>query len=234
MGQKVHPIGFRLGYLYDWKRRWFAKHDYAKALHEDFLIASHVKESLPNAAIADVVTERFGQTLKVNIYTARPGIVIGRSGVEVERLRERLQKFTDTPLQIEIHELRKPELCAQLVAENVALQINRRISCRRAMRRAVTAAMEAGAEGIKICCAGRLAGAEIARKEWYKEGRIPLATIKAEIDYGFAEAVTTYGKIGIKVWIYKGEVQPSGKRLGENIRVEEKKEYVDAEEDKIS
>lgn len=233
MGHKVHPIGFRVGYIYEWKGRWFAKNDYAKVLHEDFLITKHIKESLPNAAIGDVIIERFGQTLKVNIYTARPGIVIGRSGIEVERLKERLERLTDMNLQIEIFEIEKPELCAQLVAENVALQINRRISYRRAMRRAVAAAMEAGAGGIKICCGGRLAGAEIARKEWYKEGRIPLATLRADIDYGFAEAITQYGKIGVKVWIYKGEVQPSGRRLGENIKTEEKG-YVDAKKDKVS
>ena len=210
MGQKVHPIGLRLGIIKTWDSRWFAKKNYATLLHEDIKIRKIVKERLTHAGVSKIEIERAGQKAKINIHTARPGIIIGKKGAEVDKLKKDLEAMTGKQMYINIQEIRRPELEAQLVAENIALQLERRIAFRRAMKKSVTSALRLGAQGIKITCAGRLAGAEIARTEWYREGRVPLNTLRADIQYGFAEAKTTMGQIGVKVWIYKGEVlQPS-------------------------
>lgn len=209
MGQKVHPIGFRLGTIKNWNSTWFAERDYASLLHEDMTIRNYVKTKLSHAAVASVEIERVANKaskVKINIYTARPGIIIGKKGAEVENLKNELQTLTKKEIIINIKEIRKAETDAQLVAENVAFQLVRRVAFRRAMKRSVTSALRLGAQGIKIACAGRLGGHEMARREWYREGRVPLHTIRADIDYGFAEARTTYGIIGVKVWIFNGEV----------------------------
>lgn len=206
MGQKVHPIGFRLGINKTWNSSWFATKGYTKIIHEDIRIRRFVKEKLFHAGISKVEIERPGKRLKVNIWTTRPGIVIGKKGAEVEKLKAELEKMTGAQIFITIKEIRKSETDAQLVAESVALQLERRIAFRRAMKKTVLSALRFGAQGIKITCAGRLGGAEMARTEWYREGRVPLHTIRADIDYGFWEAKTTYGIIGVKVWIYKGEI----------------------------
>ncbi|MCX7816583.1 MAG: 30S ribosomal protein S3 [Syntrophales bacterium] len=209
MGQKVHPIGFRLGFIKRWQSLWYAERNYADLLHEDIRIRSHLKQKLYHAGISRIEIERAANKAKVNIYTARPGIIIGRKGAEIERIKKELERISQSEIIINILEVRKPEVDAQLVAENVAMQLERRISFRRAMKKCVSAALKFGAKGIKICCSGRLGGAEIARSEWYREGRVPLHTLRADIDYGFAEARTTYGQIGVKVWIFHGEVLPS-------------------------
>ena len=206
MGQKVNPIGLRIGINKNWKSRWFADKNYAKFLHEDLKIRNYLKKQFYHAGIADLIIERSPEKAKVIIYTARPGSIIGKKGAELENLKKNLQRFTQSEIFIQVEEVRKPELSAVLVAENVALQLERRVAFRRAMKKAVTAAMRAGAKGIKISCAGRLAGAEIARTEWYREGRVPLQTLRADIDYGEAIAKTKYGVIGVKVAIFKGEV----------------------------
>jgi small subunit ribosomal protein S3 len=206
MGQKVHPIGFRLGIIKTWDSRWFSKKNYAALLHEDIRIRKIVKERLMHAGVSKIEIERAGQKAKINIHTARPGIIIGKKGAEVDKLKKDLEALTGKQMYINIQEIRRPELEAQLVAENIALQLERRIAFRRAMKKAVTSALRLGAQGIKITCAGRLAGAEIARTEWYREGRVPLHTLRADIQYGFSEAKTTMGQIGVKVWIYKGDV----------------------------
>jgi small subunit ribosomal protein S3 len=206
MGQKVHPIGFRLGIIKTWDSRWFSEKNYAALLHEDIKIRKIVKERLMHAGVAKVEIERAGQKAKINIHTARPGIIIGKKGAEVDKLKKDLEAMTGKQMYINIQEIRRPELDAQLVAENIALQLERRIAFRRAMKKAVTSALRLGAQGIKIMCAGRLAGAEIARTEWYREGRVPLHTLRADINYGFFEAKTTMGQIGVKVWIYRGDV----------------------------
>lgn len=206
MGQKVHPIGFRLGIIKTWESRWYAKKNYAALLHEDIKIRGIVKERLTHAGVSKIEIERAGQKAKINIHTARPGIIIGKKGAEVDKLKKDLEAMTGKQMYINIQEIRRPELEAQLVAENIALQLERRIAFRRAMKKSVTSALRLGAQGIKINCAGRLAGAEIARTEWYREGRVPLHTLRADIQYGFAEAKTTMGQIGVKVWIYKGDV----------------------------
>jgi len=206
MGQKVHPIGFRLGIIKTWDSRWYAKKNYAALLHEDIKIRSIVKERLTHAGVSKIEIERAGQKAKINIHTARPGIIIGKKGAEVDKLKKDLEAMTGKQMYINIQEIRRPELEAQLVAENIALQLERRIAFRRAMKKSVTSALRLGAQGIKITCAGRLAGSEIARTEWYREGRVPLHTLRADIQYGFAEAKTTMGQIGVKVWIYKGDV----------------------------
>jgi len=208
LGQKVHPIGFRLGYTKSWNSKWYAEREYQTLLHEDIKIRKLVKQKLFHAGVSRIEIERSAQTAKVNIYTARPGIIIGRKGVEVEKLKKDLEALTGKQIYINIMEVKKPEIEAQLVAENIALQLEKRIAFRRAMKKSVAAAQRFGAQGIKIRCSGRLAGSEIARSEWYKEGRVPLHTLRADIDYGFTEAKTTYGQIGIKVWIYKGEILP--------------------------
>ena len=206
MGQKVHPIGFRLGVIRTWESNWYAEKDYSKLLHEDLKLRNYLKERLHHAGISKVEIERAAGKAKINIFAARPGIIIGKKGSEVELLKKELAKLTDKEVFINIQEVRKPEIDAQLVAENVALQLERRVAFRRAMKKAVSQSLKFGAEGIKIECSGRLGGAEMSRREWYREGRVPLHTLRADIDYGFAEAKTTYGIIGVKVWIFKGEV----------------------------
>ncbi len=206
MGQKVNPIGFRLGISRGWDSRWYAEKNYSAFVHEDLRIRKFVKKRLFHAGISKIEIERTANTVKVIIRTARPGIVIGKRGAEIDVMKKQLSKMTGRAVDLEIVEVRKPDTDAQLVAENVALQLERRVSFRRAMKKAVTTSLRMGAKGIKIMCAGRLGGAEIARTEWYREGRVPLHTLRADIDYGVAEALTTYGIIGIKVWIYKGEV----------------------------
>ncbi len=206
MGQKVHPTGFRLGIIKTWDSRWFSEKNYAALLHEDIKIRKIVKDRLMHAGVAKVEIERAGQKAKINIHTARPGIIIGKKGAEVDKLKKDLEVMTGKQMYINIQEIRRPELDAQLVAENIALQLERRIAFRRAMKKAVTSALRLGALGIKITCAGRLAGAEIARTEWYREGRVPLHTLRADIQYGFFEAKTTMGQIGVKVLIYRGDV----------------------------
>jgi len=217
MGQKVHPIGFRLGTTKTWSSRWFAGREYAKLLHEDLEICRLVKEKLAHAGISKVEVERMGQKARVTVHTARPGIVIGRRGAEVDQLRAELEKLSESEVYIVVQEIKNPELDAQLVAENIALQLQRSVPFRRVMKKAVTTSMRLGAKGIKISCAGRLAGAEIARTEWYREGRVPLHTLKADIDYGFAECKATYGKIGVKVWMLRDETQDRGAGRRERI-----------------
>ncbi|MDD4169166.1 MAG: 30S ribosomal protein S3 [Desulfotomaculaceae bacterium] len=212
MGQKVNPKGLRIGIIRDWEAKWFAdKKNYADFLQEDIAIRKHIKKKLFIAGISRIQIERAANRVKVFIHTAKPGIVIGRGGIEVENLRKQLELLTAKQVSVNIVEIKVPELDAQLVAENVASQLVKRIAFRRAMKQVVTRSMKMGAKGIKISCGGRLGGAEIARTEWYSEGKVPLHTLRADIDYGFAEAKTTYGKIGIKVWIYKGEVLPAAK-----------------------
>jgi len=208
LGQKTNPIGNRLGIIRTWESRWFAKKGYAEQLIEDLKLRKMLKEKLYHAGISRIEIERVGEKIRVLIFAARPGIIIGKKGAEVERLKKEIEEKTGKQANIEIKEVRRPELDAQLVAENIALQIEKRVAYRRAMKRAVASSIRFGAKGIKVSCAGRLAGAEIARTEWYREGRVPLSTFRADIDYGFAEAKTTYGIIGVKVWIFKGEVQP--------------------------
>lgn len=211
MGQKVNPIGLRLGIVKTWDSRWYAERNYAKFLQEDIKIRRFIKEKLYHAGISKVEIERTANRAKITIRAARPGIIIGQKGAEIEKLQKEIQKMAQREISINIQEVRRVELDAQLVAENVALQLERRIAFRRAMKKGVTSSMKFGAQGIKIACSGRLGGAEIARSEWYREGRVPLHTLRADIDYGFAEARTTYGTIGVKVWIYKGEVLPATK-----------------------
>lgn len=206
MGQKVHPVGFRLGIIRTWESKWYAEKDYAGLLHEDLKLRDYLKKRLHHAGISKVEIERAASKAKVNIFAARPGIIIGKKGSEVEALKKDLAKLTDKEIFINIQEVRKPEIDAQLVAENVALQLERRVAFRRAMKKAVSQALKFGAEGVKIECSGRLGGAEMSRREWYREGRVPLHTLRADIDYGFAEAKTTYGIIGVKVLVFKGEI----------------------------
>ena len=206
MGQKVHPKGFRLGVIKDWDSRWYAERDYAKLLHEDIRIRAYIKERLFNAGVSNIIIERTAKRARINIHAARPGIIIGKKGAEVEALRREIQKMTEKDIFINIVEVRKPEVEAQLVAENIAGQLERRVAFRRALKRSVSSALRFGAEGIKVMVAGRLNGAEMSRREWYREGRVPLQTLRADIDYGFAEARTTYGIIGVKVWVFKGEI----------------------------
>ncbi|NDV21630.1 30S ribosomal protein S3 [Desulfovibrio sp. JC022] len=206
MGQKVHPYGFRLGYTKNWLSRWFSSKDYPAFVFEDDSIRKYVKEKIFHAGISKIEIERAGGKIRLIIHTARPGIVIGRKGVEIEKLREDLRRKFNKEFALEVNEIRRPETDAQLVAENIAQQLERRVAFRRAMKRIVGLARKFGAEGIKVACAGRLAGAEIARTEWYRDGRVPLQTLRADIDYGVARANTTYGVIGIKVWIFKGEI----------------------------
>ena len=212
MGQKVHPYGFRLGIIKNWRSRWYSEKEYAANLQEDLRIREYVKTRLTHAGVSVVEIERKSSRVHVIIHTARPGIVIGKKGAEIENLKKDLQRFAKKEVSITIQEIRRPETDAQLTAENVAMQLERRIAFRRAMKKTVLSSMKLGAKGIKIHVAGRLGGAEMARSEWYREGRVPLHTLRADIDYGFAEANTTYGKIGVKVWIYKGEVLPSSPR----------------------
>jgi len=206
MGQKVHPRGFRLGVIESSDSKWFARRDYRELLHEDLKLRKFLKERLYHAGISKVEIERAANKAKINIYTARPGIVIGKKGAEIEKLKTELARLTKKETFINIHEVRRPDLDGQLVAENIALQLERRVAFRRAMKEAVSRGMRMGAQGIKVHCAGRIGGAEIARSETYREGRVPLHTLRAEISYGLAEAKTTYGVIGVKVWIFRGEI----------------------------
>jgi small subunit ribosomal protein S3 len=213
MGQKTHPIGFRLGThpRFTWRSRWFAKKGYADLLHEDAKIRRYIKEALYHAGISRIDIERSANRVKITIHTARPGIIIGRKGSEVEKLKNELQARTGKEVHLNIEEVVHPELDAQLVAENVALQLQKRVAFRRAMKKAVQSALRLGAGGIRIACAGRLGGAEIARREWYRDGRVPLQTLRADIDFGVATSHTTYGTIGVKVWIFKEEVLPTAR-----------------------
>ncbi|MFQ5988356.1 MAG: 30S ribosomal protein S3 [Candidatus Methylomirabilales bacterium] len=208
MGQKVHPEGFRLGYIKTWKSRWFANRAYADQLHEDIKIRRFLKERLYHAGVSRIEFERKANQLRIIVRAARPGIIIGRKGAEVDKLRQELASMTDKELQLDITEVRKAETNAQLLAEAVAAQLERRVAFRRAMKKSVQSALRLGAQGVKIMVSGRLGGSEIARTEWYREGRVPLHTLRADIDYGLAEARTTYGLIGVKAWIFHGEVVP--------------------------
>jgi len=218
VGQKVHPIGMRLGIIRDWDARWYAKKNYKELLHEDLAIRDFIKNNLSQASVSRVEIERAANRIRISIHTGKPGMVIGRGGSGVEKLRKNLEKLTGKQVHVNIMEIKVPELNAQLVAENIASQLVRRIAFRRAMKQSVNRTMRSGAKGIKVACSGRLAGAEIARAEAYHEGTVPLQTLRADIDYGFAEADTTYGKIGVKVWIYKGEILPEAKKTpGKNV-----------------
>jgi len=208
LGQKTHPFGFRLGIIKTWRSRWYSEKEYAPQLQEDLRIRGFVKGRLNHAGVSSIEIERRSNRINVLISTARPGIVIGKKGAEIENLKKEIQKLTPKEVSINILEIRRPETDGQLTAENVAMQLERRVAFRRAMKKTVLSSMKLGAKGIKIQVSGRLGGAEMSRTEWYREGRVPLHTLRADIDYGFAEARTTYGIIGVKVWIYKGEVLP--------------------------
>jgi len=216
VGQKVHPYGFRLGFNKTWRSRWYAEKKYAELLHEDLALRKTLKQRLGHAGVSVIEIERAANKLKVNIHTSRPGIIIGRKGVEVDRLKDEIRKRTKRDVFINILEIDKPEVDAQLVSESIAMQLEKRIAFRRAMRKAVESAQRFGAKGVKVRVAGRLGGREIARAEWYLEGRLPLHTLRADVDYGFAEARTAYGAIGVKVWIYHGESRSI--RSSENLR----------------
>jgi len=209
MGQKTHPYGFRLGYNKTWRSRWYADKEYANLLHADLQLRKSLKTRLAHAGVSEIDIERTANKIRVNILSARPGIIIGRKGAEVDKLGAELRAAYGQDIHINIQEIQRPEIEAQLIAESIASQLVRRVTFRRAMRRALENALRFGAQGVKIRCAGRLNGAEIARAEWYQEGRLPLHTLKANIEYGFAEAFTTYGVIGVKVWVYKGELHRS-------------------------
>ena len=217
MGQKVHPKGLRIGIIKDWDGKWFSKKDYAANIYQDYQIRNFLRDHLKHAGISNIEIERIADRVRITIHCARPGIVIGRKGSEVESLKKKLQKIVKGDLQIKIIEVKSPELDAQLVAESIADQLLRKTSTKRAMKQAANRSMRTGAKGIKISCSGRIGGAEIARTEWHLEGRLPLHTLRADIDYGFAEADTTYGKIGVTVWIFRGEVLPSKKDNYEKI-----------------
>src|SRR5512144_2036270 len=209
MGQKTHPIGFRLGIVKTWTSKWYEEKNFSKWLHEDIKLKKFVKKKLEHAGVAGVDVERAANKAKINIFTARPGSVIGKRGAGVEQLKKDVQALTSNEVFLNIQEVRKAETNAQLVAENIATQLERRVAFRRAMKKSVQTAMKFGAKGIRLACSGRLGGAEMARREWYREGRVPLHTLRADIDFGLAEAKTTYGIIGVKVWIFKGEVFPT-------------------------
>lgn len=216
MGQKTHPTGIRLGIIKTWDSRWYLKKGYSEQLLEDIRIRKDIKAKLFHAGVSRIEIERAGQKIRVIIHTARPGIIIGKKGAEVEKLRKDIELISGKQASVDIKEIRKPEIDAQLVAENIALQLEKRIAFRRAMKKSVASALRFGAQGIKITCSGRLAGAEIARTEWYREGRVPLHTFRADINYGFAQAKTTYGIIGVKVWVYLGEVLPEAVKPAEH------------------
>jgi small subunit ribosomal protein S3 len=212
LGQKVNPYGFRLGFNKTWHSRWFAGKNYAETLHRDLKLRADLKKRLAHAGVSEIDIERTANKMRINIYTSRPGIIIGRKGAEVDKLRDELQKLVNGEVYINIQEIQRPELDAQLVSENIATQLERRIAFRRAMKKAMESAFRFGAKGIKVRVAGRLNGAEIARSEWYQDGRLPLHTLKADIDYGWATSNTTYGTIGVKVWIFKGEMAKARSR----------------------
>ena len=209
MGQKVNPHGLRVGVIKDWDSKWYAEADFADLLVEDYNIRTYLKKKLYAAGVSKIESERASDRVKVIIYTAKPGVVIGKGGAEIEKIKAEVQKFTSKKLVVDIKEVKRPDRDAQLVAENIALQLENRVSFRRAMKSCMSRTMKSGAKGIKTSCSGRLGGADMARTEFYSEGTIPLQTLRADIDYGFAEADTTYGKVGVKVWIYKGEVLPT-------------------------
>lgn len=211
MGQKVNPIGFRLGINRDWDSRWFARKEYKDFVLEDYHIRRFLKKRLSQAGVSKIEIERAASKVRIKIHTARPGLVIGKKGAEIENVKGDLEKRINREIILDIQEVRKPEVDAQLVAENVAIQLVRRVSFRRAMKKSVSSALRFGVQGIKIACSGRLGGAEMARREWYRRGRVPLHTIRADIDYGFAEAYTTYGVVGVKVTLFKGEILPEKK-----------------------
>ena len=217
MGQKVNPHGLRVGVIKDWDSKWYAEADFADLLVEDYNIRTYLKKKLYAAGVSKIEIERASDRVKVIIYTAKPGVVIGKGGAEIEKIKAEVQKFTSKKLVVDIKEVKRPDRDAQLVAENIALQLENRVSFRRAMKSCMSRTMKSGAKGIKTSCSGRLGGADMARTEFYSEGTIPLQTLRADIDYGFAEADTTYGKVGVKVWIYKGEVLHGGPRLGRSI-----------------
>jgi small subunit ribosomal protein S3 len=220
MGRKVHPIGFRLGINKRWSSRWFAeKQQYADQLHEDRAIRQMTYDSNPRGSISRVIIERFPNSINITVHTSKPGIVIGRKGANVKALRARLQELTGTSIKLDIQEIEQPDLEASIVAENVAHQLERRISHRRAMQRAISSTMRAGAEGIKVMCAGRLSGMEMSRVEWMREGRVPAQTLRADIDFARAEAATTFGRIGVKVWIYRGDILPEAEQEAEAMDV---------------
>ena len=221
MGQKVNPVGIRLGINRTWDSRWYAEANYGQLLHEDIRIREFLRVKLAAAGVSKIVIERPAKKARVTIHTARPGVVIGRKGQDIEKLRREIAAMTSADVHLNIVEIRKPEVDAQLVAENVAQQMERRVSIRRAMKRAVQSAMRMGAEGIRINCAGRLGGAEIARLQWYREGRVPLHTLRANIDYGEARALTTYGICGVKIWIYKGEILAHDPMAMEKLQLEQ-------------
>lgn len=220
MGQKAHPYGLRLGYIKDWKAKWFARKDYARLLHEDLKIRKFLKEKLRMAGVADVLIERSSGKVRIWIYTARPGLIIGRGGQEINRIRDEVSNLTNSEVFLDIKEVSVPQTNAQLVAENVALQLEKRVAFRKAMKKAVASAMAKGGGGIKIMCKGRLGGTEIARAEGYKEGKVPLSTFRADVTYGFGEAFTTYGTIGVKVWIYHGDVLVKKQEAERSLKVE--------------
>ena len=221
MGQKTHPVGFRLGFNKTWSSRWFSRgHDYSRLVHEDLKMKKAIKEKYYHAGIAEVVIERVGPKVRVIIHTARPGIIIGRGGKEIESLKNFLVGIAQREVYVDIREVDKPELSALLVGEGIAVQLEKRIAYRRAMRRAIESSLRMGAKGIKVMCSGRLGGVEIARSEWYLKGRLPLQTLRADIDYAFTQAFTTYGQIGIKVWIYRGNVEKA-KMTSQTAEVEE-------------
>ncbi|MFZ0240305.1 MAG: 30S ribosomal protein S3 [Desulfobacterales bacterium] len=216
MGQKVNPIGLRLGIVKTWESHWYADKNYADYILEDYKIRRFIKKKLFHAGVSRIEIERSSKRIRLRIFTSRPGIVIGKKGSEISLLKQDIEKMVTHEVQIDIQEIRKPEIDAQLVAENIALQIERRVAFRRAMKRGVSSAMRFGAQGVKVICGGRLGGAEMARREWYREGRVPLHTLRADIDYGFTEARTTYGAIGVKVFIFKGEILKKDKVDYEN------------------
>lgn len=216
MGQKVHPTGIRLGITSDWNSKWYAKNDYGKLVNEDINLRKYVKNKLRKAAVSKIQIDRPAKNARVTIHSARPGVIIGKKGGGIDLMKHEMSKMLGIPVHVNISEIRKPELDSTLVAESVAQQLESRVMFRRAMKRAVTTAMRSGAQGVKICVGGRLGGAEIARSEWYREGRVPLHTFKADIDYGTAEAHTTYGIIGVKVWIFKGEVDPKQNKASDS------------------
>ncbi len=229
MGQKVNPIGLRIGINKGWQSRWYAAKDYARLLREDIVIRSIIEEQLGNAGVSKIEIERTEEEVKVDMHTSKPGIVIGRRGANINDIRDLIEKKTSSIIQLNIIEIKKPELIAKLVAESIASQLVGRVSFRKAMKKAVSLSMKAGAKGIRVQCAGRLGGAEMARTEWYREGRVPLHTLRANIDYGFAEANTTFGKIGVKVWIYLGDIILDEKEMGKERKLDKEKK----EEEKI-
>lgn len=226
MGQKVHPVGSRLGFIKTWDEKWFGGKNFRQMLHEDIRIREFIKKKLHQTGVGKVRIERAGKSLRVDIHTARPGLVIGKKGADIENLRTDIEELTDQKVFINIIPIKKPELDAQVLAAGIAMQLEKKMPYRRVMKRAISRAMEGGAGGIKVCISGRLGGAEIARREWLKEGRIPLQTFRADIDYGFAESITTYGQIGVKVWIFKEEVTKKAEQeeVGEPVHKEEKEE----------